>query len=158
MQLKPRQQSRQGLSATAGLLAVLAILLTSCGPSPDEEARSARLLVEAFLTDASARSDGRGWEHLSPTTLSALFSGDLHAYARQADAAAWDGFEWEVIKVERDAGFYQVVIGHTGTLPEFVSALTSYKDGRLTGGPTFMVRFQGLNGPPGIYESSRESE
>ena len=149
----------RGVSAFVRLHMVLAIMLTACGPSPEEEESTAALLVETFLTNASGGVGDRGWQQLSPTTQGQLFSDDLEAYRREADAATWDGFEWEVSKVERDEpGFYQVVISHSGALPEFVSGLTSYEDGRMTGGPTFMVRFEGADRVAAIYQFSREGE
>jgi hypothetical protein len=137
------------LIATLLLLAVA----VGCGRSQDEEAAAARQLVEAFLSEARSGEADRGWEYLSPVTQDALFGADIEAYRQAADAAQWRGFELEVIKVERDEpGLYQVVIRPVDDLPEFVDRFTSWEDGLLTGGPTFMVRFIDITGPPRIHQ------
>lgn len=138
------------LVATLLLLAVAAV---GCGRSQEEEATAARQLVEAFLSAASSGEADRGWEYLSPVTQDALFDADIESYRKAADAAQWQGFAWEVIKVERDEpGFYQVVIGPVDDLPAFVDRFTSWEDGQLTGGPTFLVRFIDVSGPPRIHQ------
>jgi hypothetical protein len=132
---------------------VVALAASACGRSQEEEADAAQKLVEAFLSAASSGEADRGWEYLSPVTQDALFGGDIEAYRQAADAAPWGGFDWEVIKVERDEpGLYQVVIHPVDDLPEFVDRFTSWEDGLLTGGPTFMVRFIDLTGPPRIHQ------
>ncbi len=134
------------------LLAV-ALLATGCGRSQGEEAAAARQVVEAFLAAASSGEGDRGWEFLSPVTQESVFDHDIVGYRRAADEADWSGFEWKVIKVERDEpGFYQVVIQPVENLPDFVDRFTSWEDGQLTGGPTFMVRFTELTGPPLIHQ------
>ncbi len=138
------------LIATLLLVAVVAV---GCGRSQEEEAAAARLLVETFLSAASSGEADRGWEYLSPVTQDALFAADIEAYRQAADTAQWGGFEWEVLKVERDEpGFYQVVIRPVDDLPEFVGRFTAWEDGLLTGGPTFMVRFMDTTGPPRIHQ------
>jgi len=136
-----------------GALLIIAMAATACGRSQDEESDAARHLVESFLSAASSGEGDRGWEFLSLVTQESLFNGEIVAYRQAADAAEWEGFLWEVTKVERDEpGFYQVVIRPVDNLPGFVDLFTSWEDGLLTGGPTFMVRFIDLPGPPRIHQ------
>lgn len=135
------------------ILLAVSLLLPACGRSPEEEATGAQAVVDAFLTAASSGEGNRGWEYLSPATQASLFNSDFEAYRRAADAAEWDAFEWEVINVARDEpGLYQVVIRPVPDMPAFVDRFTSWEDGLLTGGPTFLVRFIDLTGPPRIHQ------